>query len=129
MAITEAVRQAITEIEGTFESGVTTREDGQGGAYVIVEDAPLAGPWTQDSTWVGFHIAHTYPYADVYPHFIRGDLTRRDGQPAIGPAMSHTQFEGRQGIQLSRRSNRRDPQRETALMKLLKVLEWMETRP
>ena len=126
----EAVRQAITAIQGSLHSSiVTAREDGDGGAYVIVEDAPLGGPWAQSSTWVGFRITYTYPYADVYPHFIRADLARKDGRPPLGPAMSLTQFEGRQAIQLSRRSNKRDPQRETALIKLLKVLEWLRTLP
>ena len=130
MAVTEAVGQAISEIQGTFgSSAVLVREDGQGGAYIIVEDAALGVPWAQPSTWVGFQVAYTYPHADVYPHFIRGDLSRQDGHPPIGPAMSYTQFEGRQAIQLSRRSNKRDPQRETALLKLLKVLEWLRTRP
>ena len=67
------------------------------------------------------------PYADVYPHFVRGDLTRLDGQP-LGEATSPGTFDGRPAVQISRRSNRRD-QAETPLLKALKVLEWLRRRP
>lgn len=129
MALTPAVLDAIEEIRGAFpESAVEVREDGEGGAWAIVEDVPLGGPFQEQVTWVGFRITFTYPYADVYPHFVRGDLQRADGTP-LGEATSPTTFEGRAAIQLSRRSNRRDPAIETALLKLLKVMEWLRSRP
>ena len=130
MALTEHVTRAIADIEACFGSAsVSSREDGEGGAYVVVDNVPLGGPWAEPSTWVGFRITHTYPYADVYPHFVRRDLTRSDGRAAIGEAMSHATFEDREAIQLSRASRRRDPVRETALLKLQKVLAWLRGRP
>ena len=77
---------------------------------------------------MGFRVTFTYPYADVYPHFVRGDLQRIDGTP-LGEATSPTTFLDRAAIQLSRRSNRRDAAIETALLKLVKVMEWLRSRP
>lgn len=128
--ITPQVKQAITEIEIALpDCRLTVREDGEGGACVVVENLPLGTPYHQDTTWMGFHITFPYPSSDVYPHFVRGDLTRVDGKP-LGEAISPgNTFEGRLAAQISRKSNRLNPMTDTALHKLLKVLEWLKTRP
>jgi hypothetical protein len=130
VATTEAVGAAIAELVRSFGADtVSFTEDGEGGANVVVEGISLGGPWASKDTWVGFRINFTYPYGDIYPHFVRGDLARRDGAQALGEAMSATTFLDRQAIQISRRSSRRDPARETALIKLHKVVEWLRARP
>jgi hypothetical protein len=129
MPLTEPVAAAVAEIErGMSEVAWEVREDGAGGAVLIGQGASLGGVWEQSDTWIGFRIPFNYPYADVYPHFVRGDLRRRDGGP-LGDAMSATTFEGMPAIQLSRRSNHRVPGIETAVIKLLKVLSWLRERP
>ncbi|MEU7692553.1 hypothetical protein [Microbispora hainanensis] len=129
MAITREVAAAIDGIRTTVDpSPVTVREDAEGGAYVIVESIALSDAYEQSETWIGFHVTFQYPYADVYPHFVRGDLARRDGQP-LGEATSPSSFEGRVAIQLSRRSNRLNPAVDTAAIKLVKVIQWLRTRP
>ena len=121
-----AVQKAIDELGSTFpDAAVTVEEDGDGGAYVTLDPVSLAGPYTQTETWVGFHIGFQYPASDVYPHFVRGDLTRRDGA-ALGGGTSVTTHRGKPAIQISRRSNKLDPAVQTAAHKLLKVLAWME---
>jgi hypothetical protein len=130
MAQTYAVAKAIVEIERCVAPArVTVRDDDEGGAWVTVEDMPLGGPWAEPTTWIGFRITYTYPYSDVYPHFVRRDLTRTDGAAPMGEAMSHAAYEGREAIQISRASNKRDPARETAALKLQKVLTWLRSRP
>jgi hypothetical protein len=104
------------------------RDDGEGGAYVIAEAVDPGGIYVQDQTWVGFRITFQYPYTDVYPHYVRGDLARKDGQP-LGEAMAPTTFEERSAIQISRRSNHLDPRRDTAALKLQKILMWLRSRP
>lgn len=127
--LTPEVRQAIDEIAAAFpDATVSTEADGEGGAYVFVRDVALAPIYRQQETWVGFHITYTYPSADVYPHFVREDLCRADGNP-LGDGMSPQNFRSRPAIQLSRRSNRLNPATDTALLKLQKVLRWLNNRP
>ena len=122
------VQAAIDEIRAEFVgAAVTVDETGDGGAHVLIEDIPLSGIYTQDSTWLGFTITFQYPLADVYPHFVRGDLTRIDGA-ALGEATSPTGWRDKPAIQLSRRSNRLNPATDTALLKALKVMTWLNSR-
>lgn len=104
------------------DANVSAREDGEGGAYVLVEEVTLPGGYSADRTWVGFRITFSYPTADVYPHYVRGDLVRLDGRAMPFGA---TSFEGRPSLQVSRRSNRWDPRTDTAALKLHKVLAWL----
>jgi hypothetical protein len=142
MAMTPAVCQALDEIAKQFPGRtISTAEDKNGGALVIVEDQPLGAPYREATSWIGFHVTHNAPYADVYPHFVRGDITRTDGA-ALGEGMTtgHTfpqpdvlrepsKMPPRQAVQVSRRSNRRDTAGlETPLIKLLKVLTWIKSR-
>lgn len=84
--------------------------------------------YNETETWVGFRITFQYPNADVYPHYVRGDLSRRDrGNHSAGIQAGYT-FEDRSALQLSRRSNRLNPAIDSAALKLLKVLEWLRTR-
>ncbi|MBF6605373.1 MAG: hypothetical protein IVW53_07295 [Chloroflexi bacterium] len=123
--MTPEVGAAIEEIGQAYpRATLTVREDGQGGAIVIVDPVPLAGPYTQGTTWIGFHVTHLHPPADIYPHHVRGDLKRRDSG-GLGSGTSASSFEGRATIQLSRRSNRRDAYTDTALLKMERVLEWL----
>lgn len=123
-----AVQRGIEELRETFPgAAVSVEEDGDGGAYVTLEPVPLGELYTQADTWVGFHISFQYPASDVYPHFVRGDLSRRDGGP-LGAGTSNTQYRGKNATQLSRRSNKLDPAFQTAAHKLLKVLAWLVNR-
>lgn len=129
----QEVEHAIEQIRAQFPpSTIDVKDDGQGGAYVVVESVDLGERYTEGTrvTWIGFLIPFQYPFADVYPHHIRPDLTRVDGRP-LGEGMGQSRFEGfaRDSIQISRRSNQRDSSLETALHKLLKVIQWAKTRP
>lgn len=137
-----AVEKAIEAIRGQFgRDTVLVAADREGGAYVIVEGVPLGAPFAQDDSWLGFHIPSTCPYADVYPHFVRSDLARRDGG-ALGEGLSGNHnfpsqdalktpgaMPARAAMQVSRRSNRKDAAGlETPLHKLLKVIQWLKSR-
>lgn len=128
----EEVSRAIEQVRAQFpNSSVNVKEDDQGGAYLLVDPVDLGQTYTEATrlTWIGFHVSFQYPFADVYPHHVRNDLTRRDGRP-LGEGMGQSRFEGfgRDSIQLSRRSNNRDSNLETALHKLLKVIQWARTQ-
>jgi len=123
------VERAIAEIRGAYSETVTVREDGEGGAYVIVDEVDPGPMYRERLTWIGFRITFQYPYSDTYPHYVRGDLSRVDGR-GLGEGMSPNQkFEGRSAVQISRRSNHLDPRTQTALIKLEKVLAWLASRP
>lgn len=125
------VETAIDELRRNFpNSEFVVNEDSEGGAVVFIENVALdakSHPYEQSSTWVGFRIHFQYPVSDIYPIFVRGDLTRKD-KGGLGEATARTAFEGRQAIQLSRRSNRRDPNVDTATLKVKKVLQWLQQK-
>jgi hypothetical protein len=127
--VNEKVLKAVEQIRTCFrDRTVVVRDDSEGGAYVIVEDAALGDPYAQETTWIGARITSQYPYADVYPVYVRGDLARLDGK-ALGDGTSpNVAFEGRTSVQVSRRSNHLNPARDTAAMKLQKVLVWLKER-
>lgn len=133
--MTTEVAQSIQEIERAFpDATVSADEDGNGGAYVTVSNVSLSPVYKQSETWIGFHVTYQYPYADVYPHFVREDLRRVDGKP-LGDddpkrrGVSSGQFGERPATQLSRSSNRLTPGTDTALLKLWRVLRWLNDRP
>src|SRR5690349_17375713 len=122
------VAKAIEEIRAAFPGKeLLVEEDGSGGASLVLENIDLGPPYAQATSWVGFQVTFQYPHADVYPHFVRSDLTRSDGRP-LGEGTSPGQsFMRRSAIQISRRSNRLNPATDTALLKLLKVIEWLKS--
>lgn len=125
--MTPEVAAAVDGIKAAFpDATVEVKEEGDA-AVVLLDPIDLGEPYAQPTTWIGFRITFQYPYSDVYPHFVRGDLSRIDGA-ALGEGMSVTTFDNRPAVQISRRSNRLDPGTDTALIKLNKVLKWLRTR-
>lgn len=123
--ITPEVARAIKELEEAFgAAAVTTKEDGQGGALVVVDPVPLGAPYEQADTWAGFHVTYLHPQADIYPLHVRRDLRRTDGA-GLGAATSESSFDGQPSIQLSRRTNRRDPETFGAVLKVDRVIAWL----
>lgn len=128
-AILPSVDKAVAELRACFaECRVEADPDGSGGAYVTVHNVRLGAPYAQLESWIGFQITFQYPYADVYPHFARPDLSRADGRP-LGEGLGGAQFRNQLAVQLSRRSNKLNPAIDTAALKLLKVLKWLRTHP
>ncbi len=126
--ITPAVVKSIEEIRCTFEGcDVEVEPDGSGGAVVVVRGVPMGCPYAQVEVWLGFQITFQYPYADVYPHFTNPDLARSDGG-GLGGGFGTASFRGQPAIQISRRSNRLNPETDTAALKLLKVVTWMKSQ-
>lgn len=121
------VATAVEELKRQFSTSTfAVREDGQGGAYVIMEPVELGAKFVPAATWVGFQIPAQYPYADIYPVFIGVDVKRADGiafQPPVTPGHS---FESRGAIQISRRSAAAQSGSQKAVAKILKVLNFLE---
>lgn len=123
--MTPEVQQAIVEIQATFPNAAVEAEpDGGGGAMITIEPVELSDIYEQSSTWVGLHITMHYPNSDINPHFVRPDLTRRDGK-SIASNVTGGEFRGKAAFQISRSSPRRNSAHETAAIKLLKVMAWL----
>jgi hypothetical protein len=135
-----AVEAAIAEIEAAeVGSAVRTQEDPDGGAYVIVDGVPIGEGFDPMVSWIGFHItwAHTDP--DIYPHFVDPELryVGSGAAPNQHPAGNLPTGMTRAGmmpgfeisaIQVSRRSYHHDPQTDSALLKLTRVMDFLKTR-
>src|SRR5947208_9964172 len=121
------VSTAIEELKRQFgASNFAVREDGQGGAYVVIEPISLSSKYRPIETWVGFQIPAQYPYADIYPIFIAGNVSRADGTVFSAPVTAGHQFEGRPAIQISRRNSAAQSGMQRAAAKILKVLDFFE---
>jgi len=124
------VSTGIDELKRQFNaSPFIVREDGQGGAYVIIESIQLCSKYSPTTTWFGFQIPAQYPYADIYPIFISSEVRRMDGRAFEAPVtLGHT-FEGRPAIQISRRNAAAQSGLQKAHLKVLKVLDFLERLP
>lgn len=123
--MTPAILQALNQIRASFPGCIVEADDNRdAGVAVTVNGLTLGAPYAQADTWIGFLITFQYPYADVYPHFMRSDLSRIDGQ-ALKAGLGAAQFKGKPAVQISRRSNRWSPAVDTAAIKLLKVHSWL----
>lgn len=124
------VSSAVEELKRQFSSAtLNVREDGQGGAYVVIEPVSLGSKYHPAATWIGFHLPPQYPYADIYPVFIGGDVRRANGVAFTAPVTPGHQFEGRAAIQVSRRNTAAQAGLQKAGSKILKVLDFLERLP
>jgi hypothetical protein len=134
------VARAVQELLDGAPGALRFKEDGDGGAFVLVDDVDIGEQFAPPVTWIGFHITWPYPDADVYPHFIDAGIRyigtgptpnqHQDGN--LPTAMSRGNFQAPgfnlAAIQVSRRSNRRDAEVDTALDKLLRIIRFLRTR-
>lgn len=121
------VATAIEELKRAFPSSVVCcSEDGSGGAYVVIENVEIGDRYQPSTTWLGGHITALYPYADIYPHFIGDDVSRKDGVPFEAPITAGAQFLGRPALQVSRRNNHTQNYPQTAVAKFVKVIHFLE---
>jgi hypothetical protein len=121
------VSTAIEELKRQFTpSSFVVRDDGQGGAYVVIEPVQLGVRFCPTATWLGFQIPAQYPYADIYPVFIGTEVARVDGVPFQPPVTPGHNFEGRGAIQISRKSPAAQNGSQKAVAKILKILDFLE---
>ena len=136
LEVSKAVEELIAGSPGT---GVRSMDDPDGGAFVIVDGIDVGRSFEPASSWIGFHIVWSYPDADVYPHFIDPGVRYIGGGPApnqhpegaLPTSMTrNARMPGFElpAIQVSRRSNRRNSETDTALQKLLRVIEFLRSR-
>ena len=119
------VEQAVEDLRRCFgDAEVVAHPRQDGGAVVTIDPIDLGPGYSPRRTWMKFAISFQYPYADIYPLFVRPDLARADGQPH-GKGITIASCEGEPAVQLSRRNNHLNPEVDTATLKVTKVLEWL----
>ncbi len=92
---------------------------------MIIEGIDPGPAYVQDRTWLGFHIGPMCPDADVYPLYV-GDLVRADGAQHVPPiTVMNGGWRGRPALQISRRTNHRNPLVDTPAMKAGGVIAWL----
>jgi hypothetical protein len=129
-----AVEGALADLTAAYgDAQVLVVPDGQGGAWVEVREVELSRAYVQPTTFVVFLLPFNLPGADIYPVFVRDDLTRHDGA-ALGEGLQRTtlswpgQPAQRPVIQISRRTRGGAFTSQTAVQKVEKVLEWLRNR-
>jgi hypothetical protein len=134
------VATAIQELrDGLPGHNVRTQDDGVGGAFVIVDDLDIGDSFAPPVSWLGFHITFGYPEASVYPHFMdarvryvgEGETPNAHADGNLPAAMSRgATMAGFDlpAVQISRKSNHSNPETDSALQKLLRILEFLKSR-
>jgi hypothetical protein len=134
------VAEAIEEItRARVGTEVESLRDPDGGAFVLVRGIDIGGSFAPSTTWIAFQITWAYPDADCYPHFIAPEVQYVGTGPApnqhpagnLPTAMSRgARAPGFDlaAIQVSRRSNRRNGETDSALQKLLRIIEFLRSR-
>ena len=126
--MTPEITKAVSEIQAAFpNTEIQVVDDNSGNIPVIIESIPLSQIYTEPTTWIGFTIPTGYPYPDIYPHYVRADLARTDGRPLGQGFHQNRTFQGRNAVMLSRRTTSPDPETETALTKLKRVILWLKS--
>jgi hypothetical protein len=120
----ETVQQAIKELERLFT--VTAAPIGDGGAIVTVHGLSINEPWQPSSIDLTFEVAYNYPHAPIYPYYTTPELNRGEGA-ARTSALQRVTWREAQRTQISLRSNRWNPNVDTAVGAVLQVQRWFET--
>lgn len=125
--MTPSVAAAIEGLKKAFPNTTVTvlAEDGNGGAFVLVDGIELGPKFSPTQTWFGAQLPASLPYADVYPLFMGAEVKRTDGAALSGP-LSGLNWQGRQAIQVSRRNNRMVGG-QSAVAKFVKVIEFVRS--
>jgi hypothetical protein len=134
------VEAALAELRaGLPDNNLRQLEDGEGGACAIVDDLFIGENWTPSVVWIGFHITWPYPDADIYPHFLDpqvkyvGSQEARNQHPEGNLPVPMSRGGTMPGfnlpaIQISRRSQRRNVETDSALQKLMRVLALLRSK-
>lgn len=124
--MTPGNKKALEELQAHFPGLVSWKEAANGSFEVMIERLDLGHPYQQPDTWLCFTITQLVEYADVYPHFVRPDLSRVDGAKLGQAFQQNRSFYNRPAVQVSRRAKMSGPEYPVSpLLKLLKVHQWM----
>lgn len=122
---------AVDEVRATFpELSVDTKLNDDGSVWVVVKDVYLGDQWSPDHSSVSFTISTQYPYAECYPHYLEASVKKTDGSP-LGDAVHASQRtpQGDEAVMVSQVNRQFSNIPDTAAVKLVKVVDWIRSRP
>jgi hypothetical protein len=123
------VEKAVALLKANVDGDVAVTALADGGAQIRIDKLGLGPPYAQDESWFGFTLTYLHPYGDIYPHFVRPDLTRLDGGPLGEAIHAGNAFYGQPAVMVSRRTRIFGPANPVdPVLKLLKVQQWMLSR-
>jgi hypothetical protein len=123
--VSASVAAAIAELERHHD--VAVEPDGSGGAIVTVLTIDLGPRWSPQIVDLIFAIAFNYPFAPIYPFYTEPALSRTD-DGAWPSALQRVGWRGREVMQISLRSNRWNPNVDTAAGAVAQVAHWFRER-
>jgi hypothetical protein len=130
----DAARVALADVVAAYgENNVRAVPDGQGGVWIEIAEVALNDRYQQSSTFAICLLPFNLPAADVYPLFVRSDLSRTDGA-ALGEGFGTTSVswpgddQPRPVVQVSRRTKGNAFALQTPRQKIDKVLDWVRSR-
>ena len=129
-----AVIEAYEAIVAAFpECPATACRMVKAGSGVELSGVALSETYAQADTFMAFRLPFNLSGGDIYPMFMRPDLSRRDRAP-LGAGFALTNLQRtptdapRAVIQVSRRTRGGKFLLQTAPQKIMKVLDWVRTR-
>lgn len=126
--MTPSVAAAVEGLRKAFPNATVTvlTEDGNGGAFVLVDGIELGPKFNPTKTWFGAQLPASLPYADIYPLFMGPDVKRADDASLLGGALQAVSWQNRPAIQVSR-TNRRMAGGQSAVAKFVKVIDFVRS--
>jgi hypothetical protein len=125
LELSAAIAAAVAELERDFGS-VAVEPDGEGGAFVRVEDVDVGEGWVPRLVPIEFQVQYNYPFAAIYPYYTVPEIRRANGS-GWPSGLQRVDWRGRQVAQISLRSPRWQPNIETAASNLAQVRHWFHT--
>jgi len=128
-AVKEAALAGLMEVRAAFaEHELWAWPDGAGGVQVAIDGIKLGEFWVHEASWFAFTINHLYPDADTYPHYVRGDLARADGEALVAPFHTGQTFQEQPAVMVSRSSPKRVSGLSTAARKAFTVISFIQSQ-
>lgn len=121
------ITEALEEIRATFpDSVVEASTNSDGSVWVTVTNLFVGDQWTPSLSSVSFTIGFQYPYLDCYPHYVDAGLKKKDGT-SFGPGLHLAQRTplNEEAVMVSRQNRHAAEVPDTAVTKLVKVLDWL----
>jgi hypothetical protein len=124
--LSQGVSVGLQQLEEVFTGRVRHEPDGEGGAFVVVEEIELGEHWSARTAELAFHLAYNYPASSIYPYYLQPDIVPAGG--AFPQALQRVEWRGSPMIQVSLRQENWDPRRDNAVGAVMQTQDWLRSQ-